>query len=680
MPALLVEILAEGKQFAHELDKAAGKTRQLSKVAGVAGLAIAGGLAIGLEKATKAAIEGQADQARLDTALRITHQSVKEMTPSLEEAEHASRKLGFADNETRLALAKLEVATGSTKLSIKDLAVAEDIARLKKVDLQTATQMLTGSMAGNTRAAKALGIILMPVTKNMDALKAKYKELGVQIPVAEKAQAKLLDKMATGQAAIQQVTDKVRGQAAAYSDTAEGGMAKFHAEIQRLEEVFGNMLIPALETASTKLASLAQFMSDHAETAKILLGVLAGVAAVLLTISAVTAVVSAATAIASAATAVWTAAQWLLNIALTANPIGLVVIAVAALVAGIIIAYKESDTFRQIVAGAFDAVASAATTVLDFFRSHWPEIAVLISGPFAPLVLLATDGFGIRSALVGAFSAVLDAARTLGGQIVGGIVDGVTGVATAVSNRVQAVVDAIGDFFGNMFNKASALGHRILDGIVDGVTGVATAVANRVQAVVDAIGGFFGNMFNKASNLGGRILDGVIDGVTGIVKAVADRVQNVIDAIGGLIAAARAKAFQLGDAVHDGFIAALSGIGRILVRVFKGAINAVIDVWNDFHIPALKVFGHEITPEINFPNIPHLASGGIVTSPTLALIGERGPEAVIPLGSAGIGGGLTVNVSIPNYVGDKRELTDLIVATIVQANRNGTLKFAGGVR
>ena len=46
----------------------------------------------------------------------------------------------------------------------------------------------------------------------------------------------------------------------------------------------------------------------------------------------------------------------------------------------------------------------------------------------------------------------------------------------------------------------------------------------------------------------------------------------------------------------------------------------------------------------DIPTIPRLAAGGIVTDPTLALIGEAGPEAVIPLNRLGrTGGGVNVN-------------------------------------
>jgi phage-related minor tail protein len=59
---------------------------------------------------------------------------------------------------------------------------------------------------------------------------------------------------------------------------------------------------------------------------------------------------------AAAAAKVWAAGQWLLNAALTANPIGLVVVAIAGLVAGVVIAYKKSDKFREIVDKAWSVI------------------------------------------------------------------------------------------------------------------------------------------------------------------------------------------------------------------------------------------------------------------------------------------------------------------------------------
>ncbi len=74
----------------------------------------------------------------------------------------------------------------------------------------------------------------------------------------------------------------------------------------------------------------------------------------------------------AAATGAITAAQWLFNAALTANPIGLVIAAIALLVGGLVIAYRESETFRNIVDGAFQlvktGVGNAVGFMIDGFR------------------------------------------------------------------------------------------------------------------------------------------------------------------------------------------------------------------------------------------------------------------------------------------------------------------------
>jgi hypothetical protein len=72
-----------------------------------------------------------------------------------------------------------------------------------------------------------------------------------------------------------------------------------------------------------------------------------------------------ATTAQSVATAVMTGAQWALNAALSANPIGIVIVAVAALVAGIVLAYNKSETFRDIVNAVMDKARDAVGWVVD---------------------------------------------------------------------------------------------------------------------------------------------------------------------------------------------------------------------------------------------------------------------------------------------------------------------------
>jgi hypothetical protein len=106
---------------------------------------------------------------------------------------------------------------------------------------------------------------------------------------------------------------------------------------------------------------------------------------------------------------------------------------------------------------------------------------------------------------------------------------------------------------------------------------------------------------------------------------------------------------------------------KTLLGVYKGIFNGFASIWNNtigkiqIKIPDIKGLpGRGKT--FGVPNIPMLAEGGIVTSATLAVVGEKGPEAVIPLdraGEFGMGGGGN-NVTIHVNGGDPQSVVDAL--------------------
>ena len=131
------------------------------------------------------------------------------------------------------------------------------------------------------------------------------------------------------------------------------------------------------------------------------------------------------------------------------------------------------------------------------------------------------------------------------------------------------------------------------------------------------------------------------------VKIVFDNVKTV---------AVTAFTF-IGDAVKVWYTGVRKYIDAIY-GAFKTVFNAVASIWNNtigklsFKVPSwVPGIGGK---GFDVPDIPMLAEGGIVTGPTLAMIGEAGPEAVIPLSKAGTMGGNTINVTVtsadPNAV------------------------------
>lgn len=83
---------------------------------------------------------------------------------------------------------------------------------------------------------------------------------------------------------------------------------------------------------------------------------------------------AAATVAATVATKTAAVGQWALNAAMSANPVGIVVVAIAALVAGLVLAYNKSETFRNIVDGAMKVAKTAIGFVVDRANDLWNGI------------------------------------------------------------------------------------------------------------------------------------------------------------------------------------------------------------------------------------------------------------------------------------------------------------------
>lgn len=160
-----------------------------------------------------------------------------------------------------------------------------------------------------------------------------------------------------------------------------------------------------------------------------------------------------ATKTAAAATKAWAAVQWVLNAALAANPIGLVIVAIAALVAGIIIAYKKSETFRNIVQGAaraaaaaFQWVVNAIKAVIGWMRANWPLVLGIITGPIGLAVALVAKNWGrISAAARGAVSAIRSAFR---------------GAYNAIAGPVRAAINAITSWINGIVNRIASVGAK----------------------------------------------------------------------------------------------------------------------------------------------------------------------------------------------------------------------------
>lgn len=134
--------------------------------------------------------------------------------------------------------------------------------------------------------------------------------------------------------------------------------------------------------------------------------------------------------------------------------------------------------------------------------------------------------------------------------------------------------------------------------------------------------------------------------------------RDIVDSIGRALKAA-----------FTGTVDAVKTVVNAYLSIYKGLFNAIAKAWNNtigklsFKIPGwVPGIGGK---GFDVPNIPELANGGIVTGPTLALIGEAGPEAVVPLDRAGGMG--TTNVTINVNGGDPQSVVDALRRYMLQS-------------
>jgi hypothetical protein len=148
-----------------------------------------------------------------------------------------------------------------------------------------------------------------------------------------------------------------------------------------------------------------------------------------------------------------------------------------------------------------------------------------------------------------------------------------------------------------------------------------------------------------------------------------DIVQKIVDAVFEAMVTG-------GKAVFDG----LTTYFKAIFNIYKTLFNGIAKLWNntigklEFTIPSwVPLIGGE---GFSVPSIPMLADGGIVTGPTLAMIGERGPEAVIPLSGRNSGmGNYTININ--GGLGSSAEIGTAVVNAIRAFNRqNGPANIA----
>ncbi len=244
-----------------------------------------------------------------------------------------------------------------------------------------------------------------------------------------------------------------------------------------------------------------------------------------------------------------------------------------------------------------------------------------------------------------------------------------TAVMTLFFLPLVPIVSKIVEFFtktSKAITKAPQFEITGEEGLIGTILKSLANVLLRIGAFFIEIGKEIGQwIFDKIIKPAGDFISGIIIGVGNFIAGILIKINSVI-----------IKGFfffrNIGNKIWEGIIKPgfnfLLDVGKKIWDIIKGGF--------DFIKTALKNVANAIIGLLNkLPgiNIPTLAAGGIVTRPTLAVIGEKGPEAVIPLNQTGGLGGLTININNPvvREERDLRKIADQISRIMMQGKLRG---------
>jgi TP901 family phage tail tape measure protein len=304
-------------------------------------------------------------------------------------------------------------------------------------------------------------------------------------------------------------------------------------------------------------------------------------------------------------TKVWAAVQWLLNVAMDANPIGLIIIAIAALAVGFVYLWTRSATFRNFFIGMWNDIWSFMKAVGGWF-----------AGPFSHFFVQVWHG-------------ISEGAMWLWHNVLEPVWNGISAVVGLSVRIISSLAHLLAYIFKvEIGEPVMWLWHNAVEPAMHGIAAAATwlwrnqlvpfglAVADVAKGVASVAMWLWHNVleptFHGIADVATWLYSNVIHPVFGFVM---DRIREtghvfseVFGAIGGYISSAFHGAVGV---VRDNINALIN-----LINLAVGFIN------NDVIDTANKV------PGVNFPHIPtipHLAVGGDVLATGLAVIhtGER---------------------------------------------------------
>ena len=387
--------------------------------------------------------------------------------------------------------------------------------------------------------------------------------------------------------AVNNCKDAAKNMADTMQDNLEGQLTILKSQLQELAISFGDLLMPAVRSIVSGLQGMVDVLNAMPDGVKQVIMIIALLAAALgpvliiigKVISAVGTIMTIVPKLAGVINTVKTAFG-ALNAVMLANPIAIVIAAIAALVAAFVYLWNTNEEFRQFWISLWESVKETAIQC-------WQAISAFLSQAWEAIRNMAVSVWnGIRDFFSGLWAVI----QTLFTTVVNAIAGFLSSAWSAVKGTVVSVWTAISQFFTSVWNGIRNVTSSVVNGIRsflqsawNGIRALITTVMNGIKSVVTAVWNGIRSVITRVMNGIRSVVSSVWSGIRNTISSIVNGIQNTVSgAFHAMWSGIRSTISGIYNTIRDGlgnavnYITSLASAGwRWGADIINGIVNGI---------------------------------------------------------------------------------------------------------